>query len=81
MLKPALSAPAYELDNVGDLLLAIQVNIFECGGIAIGVCILHKFADAVSLIFMFINCWPATAHGESNIVSPHFELANLFDPC
>ncbi|XWS22691.1 hypothetical protein CRYUN_Cryun29cG0057900 [Craigia yunnanensis] len=29
----------YELNNVGDLILAIQVNLFDCGGMAIGVCL------------------------------------------
>ncbi|KAA8533258.1 hypothetical protein F0562_033209 [Nyssa sinensis] len=68
-----------ELDNVGDLLLAIQVNIFGCGGIAVGLCISHKIADALSL-FMFINGWAATARGDSDIVSPNFGLATIFPP-
>ncbi|XP_022734602.1 vinorine synthase-like [Durio zibethinus] len=71
----------YELDNVGDLILAIQVNIFDCDGMAIGVCMSHKFADALSLI-MFLNNWAATARGNSDTdkVSPRFDLATLFPP-
>ncbi|KAA8529713.1 hypothetical protein F0562_034187 [Nyssa sinensis] len=68
-----------ELDNVGDLVLAIQVNSFDCGGTAVGLCISHKIADALSM-FMFINSWAATARGDSDIVSPHFGLATLFPP-
>lgn len=72
----------YELDNVGDLILAFQVNIFDCGGMAIGVCISHKIADALSLT-LFLNNWAATARGDSdytNTVSPRFDLATLFPP-
>ncbi|KAM3753927.1 hypothetical protein ACB098_03G129100 [Castanea mollissima] len=67
----------YELDNVGELVLAIQVNVFDCGGIAIGVCISHKVADALSLA-MFLNSWAATARGVSNTICPRFDLATLF---
>ena len=68
----------YELDNVGELVLAIQVNIFDCGGMAIGVCISHKVADALSLV-MFLNNWAATARGDSNnTIYPRFDLATLF---
>ena len=71
----------YELDNVGDLILAIQVNLFDCGGMAIGVCISHKIADALSLI-MFLNNWAATTRGDSDrdTVSPRFDLTTLFPP-
>ncbi|XVE85231.1 hypothetical protein DITRI_Ditri17bG0075000 [Diplodiscus trichospermus] len=71
----------YELDNVGDLILAIQVNMFDCGGMAIGVCISHKISDALSLV-MFLNNWAATARGDSDAdtVSPRFDLATLFPP-
>ncbi|KAE9610496.1 hypothetical protein Lal_00029628 [Lupinus albus] len=37
-------------------LLAIQINIFACGGIAIGLCMSHKVAD-VSTLFNFVNDW------------------------
>ncbi|XP_041013580.1 stemmadenine O-acetyltransferase-like [Juglans microcarpa x Juglans regia] len=70
----------YELDNVGELVLAIQVNIFDCGGMAIGICISHKVADALSLI-MFLNSWAATVRGDhSNTICPNFDLASLFPP-
>ncbi|XP_059657834.1 stemmadenine O-acetyltransferase-like [Cornus florida] len=68
-----------KLDNIGDLVLAIQVNFFECGGLAIGVCISHKIADALSM-FMFVNGWAGTARGDSDMVTPHFGLAKLFPP-
>ncbi|OVA19046.1 Transferase [Macleaya cordata] len=62
-------------------LLAVQVNIFEeeyCGGMAIGVCMSHKIADALSL-FTFINQWAATAReATEQIKSPFFGLSYLF---
>lgn len=69
-----------ELDNVGELILAIQVNIFDCGGLAIGVCISHKIADALSFV-MFLNSWATTTRGDQyNVVTPKFDLATLFPP-
>lgn len=37
-------------------LLAIQINCFACGGIAIGLCMCHKVGDAATLS-NFINDW------------------------
>ncbi|KAF8399853.1 hypothetical protein HHK36_015724 [Tetracentron sinense] len=63
-----------------EVLLAIQVNIFDCGGLAIAVCISHKIADATSLA-TFVGSWSAMARGATDeIVSPSFELASLFPP-
>lgn len=36
------------------LVLAIQYNVFECGGIAIVVCVSHKVADGASTV-NFVN--------------------------
>ena len=69
----------YALDNIVDLVLAIQVNIFECGGIAIGVCISHKVADALSMV-MFVNGWAAVARRDADVLCPQFGLANIFPP-
>lgn len=38
----------YKLDDVRDLPAAVQVNFFDCGGIAIGLCISHKVCDQYS---------------------------------
>ncbi|KAL6283248.1 hypothetical protein ACE6H2_014177 [Prunus campanulata] len=65
--------------STGKLLL-VQVNLFECGGMAIGLCISHKFSDAATLS-TFINCWAATAHDQSNMLMlPNFGAASLFSP-
>ncbi|GMP95435.1 hypothetical protein CsSME_00044489 [Camellia sinensis var. sinensis] len=73
--------PYPEKDDLGDKLLAIQVNIFECNGIAIGLYISHTVFDALSM-FTFVNNWAAKARDpDSNlIVYPKFDLAKLFPP-
>ncbi|OMO81483.1 Transferase [Corchorus olitorius] len=69
----------FELDDAEELPLGIQFNVFNCGGITIGLCISHKIADALSF-FTFVNTWAAIARGESHIVSPEFVSAKLFPP-
>ncbi|XP_059281094.1 stemmadenine O-acetyltransferase-like [Lycium ferocissimum] len=75
----------YELDDVKNLGLVVQVNFFECGGMAIGIGISHKLADAASC-FMFINTWAAIARRDydgtchSPFFSPRFDSATLFPP-
>ncbi|XP_059445216.1 stemmadenine O-acetyltransferase-like [Corylus avellana] len=69
----------YELDDVNEVALAVQLTTFDCGGIVIGVVFAHKVADASSLIF-FLKSWAAIARGSSNIATPHFESATIFPP-
>ncbi|CAK9155837.1 unnamed protein product [Ilex paraguariensis] len=68
-----------ELDDVDETVLAVQVNFFDCGGMAVGVCTSHKIADALS-IALLITGWAATSRGDSNILCPQFESAKLFPP-
>lgn len=44
--------------------LAVQLNFFKCGGIAIGICISHKLADT-STMCKFINDWAAMTCNKS----------------
>ncbi|KAG5628752.1 hypothetical protein H5410_000469 [Solanum commersonii] len=70
----------YELDDVKDLGLVVQVNFFECGGMAIGIGISHKLADAASC-FMFINTWASIArcdYDDTCHFSPSFDSSTLF---
>ncbi|KAI3975855.1 hypothetical protein MKX01_030700 [Papaver californicum] len=61
-------------------LLAIQVNVFECGGIVIGMCMAHKVADA-STMFSFIADWAAAARGANeNIKGPSFDFSYTLFP-
>ncbi|XP_068664961.1 vinorine synthase-like [Aristolochia californica] len=60
-----------------EVLLAIQVNHFQCGGIAIGVSISHSVADMATTA-TFINNWAITARGENWVPCPTFNSASLF---
>ncbi|KAJ7969453.1 Vinorine synthase-like [Quillaja saponaria] len=66
-------------DDAYELTLGVQLNIFDCGGFAIGVCISHKIADGLSSA-VFMNSWAALARGGANLVRTHFNSAALFTP-
>ncbi|KAK8659518.1 hypothetical protein V6N13_029718 [Hibiscus sabdariffa] len=61
------------------VLLGIQFNVFDCGGIGIGVCVSHKIGDALSF-FSFVKLWAAIARRETKLMAPEFESASLFPP-
>lgn len=65
-------------DSVTAPLVAIQINLFDCDGIVVGVRVSHKLADAFSII-TFVNAW-ATANKTSSkkVFSPSFNLGSLF---
>ncbi|TKY70454.1 Vinorine synthase [Spatholobus suberectus] len=69
----------FGMDDIVDTPLGVQLDIFDCGGIAIGACMSHKIADAMSY-FVFIQRWAAIARGESCDHDTHFISATLFPP-
>ncbi|XP_050373423.1 stemmadenine O-acetyltransferase-like isoform X1 [Argentina anserina] len=71
----------FEIDKIDNKCpLGVQLNIFECGGFAIGHCISHKLADGLSH-FMFSKTWATTALGDkTKIEHPEFISAELFPP-
>ncbi|XP_047313009.1 stemmadenine O-acetyltransferase-like [Impatiens glandulifera] len=70
-------------DEEEDEIFAIQVNYFNCGGIAIGTYIPHQIADGVSF-FTFIKSWAAiSCQHDINIINtlkPSFVSSSLFPP-
>ncbi|KAG5236487.1 BAHD acyltransferase [Salix suchowensis] len=62
-----------------DSQLLVQASLFDCGGLAIGVNLSHKIADAATLA-SFIKCWAAAARCSSTevITSPVFMGASIF---
>ncbi|KAG7547483.1 Transferase [Arabidopsis suecica] len=62
-------------------LLLVKATYFQCGGMAIGICISHKIADATS-ISTFIQSWAAMARGEAGdeVAGPEFAAANFYPP-
>ncbi|KAK3025078.1 hypothetical protein RJ639_044882 [Escallonia herrerae] len=61
--------------------ILVQVNIFDCGGIAIGACASHKIAD-VATFSAFMNAWSRVAAcGSLEVVqNPSFTAPSLFPP-
>ncbi|KAK9104216.1 hypothetical protein Scep_021060 [Stephania cephalantha] len=67
--------------TIGGELLGVQVSFFECGGIAVGVYLSHKIADARSLC-TFVLSWASIAKSGSmsSELNPRFDLASVFPP-
>lgn len=61
--------------------LLVQVNLFQCGGIAIGMCNLHILLDAYSCS-AFLKTWFAICKGSKEEISswPDFISASSFFP-
>ncbi|KAJ4848945.1 hypothetical protein Tsubulata_034181 [Turnera subulata] len=60
------------------ILLAVQINRFDCGGLAIGMCLSHKIADG-STASSFINAWATASRvGINEVTSPGFDAGSLF---
>lgn len=57
----------------------VQINLFECGGIAISLCISHKILDGNGLK-IFLKSWAEMANGSEEIhnVCPDFVASSLF---
>lgn len=49
----------------GRNMMAVQLNQFKCGGVALGVCFSHKIADA-STAASFLSAWAATSRYSTN---------------
>uniref|UniRef100_A0A1J3EXN1 Vinorine synthase n=1 Tax=Noccaea caerulescens TaxID=107243 RepID=A0A1J3EXN1_NOCCA len=80
ILQQLIPTPVDSIEARTKLLLA-QASFFECGGMAIGVCISHKLADATS-IGLFMKSWAAiSSRGSIKPVGyPVFDTAKIFPP-
>ncbi|XP_030441075.2 acetyl-CoA-benzylalcohol acetyltransferase-like [Syzygium oleosum] len=67
----------YPTNVVGNPLVVIQVNAFDCGGLAISVRFTHKIGDMYTMA-KFINLWASACRGNvDTIACPSFELSSL----
>ncbi|XP_062116942.1 stemmadenine O-acetyltransferase-like [Humulus lupulus] len=70
-------------DDAHQILLGVQLNMFECGGIAVGVSFSDKIADALSWM-RFFRTWAAMARSPRAMLPkslrPEFVSAALFPP-
>ncbi|KAL0297067.1 UNVERIFIED_CONTAM: Stemmadenine O-acetyltransferase [Sesamum radiatum] len=71
----------YKLDDVQNLVMAVQVTYFQCGGTAVGLIISHKVGDALSFLLL-ANTWSAIVRNENydDVPCPKFEGAKIFPP-
>ncbi|KAL3641090.1 hypothetical protein CASFOL_016058 [Castilleja foliolosa] len=65
--------------KASDCVTNIQVSVFECGGISIGICISHKILDGAALS-TFLKSWAgfASPSGDKKPVSPDFSASSRF---
>ncbi|CAI9095720.1 OLC1v1031716C1 [Oldenlandia corymbosa var. corymbosa] len=69
-------------DGEGRTLLAIQVSLFKCGGIVIGISMSHVLGDLMFLV-TFMNSWAAINRRENieSLLVPNFDIGrNVFPP-
>ncbi|KAL3501998.1 hypothetical protein ACH5RR_036447 [Cinchona calisaya] len=59
--------------------LMVQISIFDCGGIAIGLNASHKILDGLS-VSTFMQAWGATARESSKQIHPSFISSSMFPP-
>ncbi|KAF8005852.1 hypothetical protein BT93_K0206 [Corymbia citriodora subsp. variegata] len=57
--------------------IAVQANVFTCGGLAIGWCTLHKLIDGVTFTSL-VNTWAAKSRGSGDHLSSAFVGLQLF---
>ncbi|XP_015947844.1 stemmadenine O-acetyltransferase-like [Arachis duranensis] len=72
--------PYLEETTTGAHVTNIQVNVFDCGGIAIGFCISHKIIDGES-VNTFLKVWTERADSKRNskpLTEPNFATSSLF---
>lgn len=69
--------PIFSDSTSGHYVLLIQVNIFDCNGIAISLGTSHKTIDATTYT-TFMKAWAATAWGSSQVIYPSFSVQFLF---
>ncbi|XP_044476063.1 stemmadenine O-acetyltransferase-like [Mangifera indica] len=67
-----------ELATAGACVTNIQINVFDCGGIAVGVCISHRIVDGAALS-TFLKAWTSTVRGCDKKIYPNlFANSQLF---
>ncbi|KAI3740685.1 hypothetical protein L2E82_31155 [Cichorium intybus] len=69
--------PNFTGSTIGSPVTNVQVNIFECGGIALGMSISHKVLDGAAL-GVFLKGWTNMARRSMEIVHPNITAPSLF---
>ncbi|KAK1406667.1 hypothetical protein QVD17_42175 [Tagetes erecta] len=69
--------PGVDESRAGGRVTHVQVNIFKCGGIAIGLCVSHKILDGAAL-FTFLKGWANMACGSKEVIYPNLCAPSIF---
>lgn len=77
-LRNHLAPPLFQPEE--SPLLIVQFNMFECGGLAIGISVTHKIVDGFTL-FTFVDSWATACRiGIDRVHSPSFQLSSFCPP-
>ncbi|KAL5984081.1 hypothetical protein ACLOJK_018183 [Asimina triloba] len=57
--------------------MPVQLNVFDCGEIAVGVSAHHQVLDGVSLV-QFMNAWASASRGGCQVQAPLLHASELF---
>ncbi|PWA66422.1 transferase, Chloramphenicol acetyltransferase-like domain protein [Artemisia annua] len=68
--------------SIGNFVIGIQVNIFNCGGIGLSTSVSHKIFDGHTY-FTFMKAWAAATRGSPETLAPSFMAYEVFpnNPC
>ncbi|KAK4406363.1 Pelargonidin 3-O-(6-caffeoylglucoside) 5-O-(6-O-malonylglucoside) 4'''-malonyltransferase [Sesamum angolense] len=66
-------------DELTDPMLAVQINKFLCGGLAIGICSSHRIFDSCSQA-IFLKAWSNVAIEGGLQICPDFDSPTYFPP-
>nr|GMD42002.1 vinorine synthase-like [Ipomoea batatas] len=70
--------PSFSGSLAGTGVTSVQINVFLCGGVAIGLCVSHRIVDGSGLS-SFLRSWAGTACAAAKeIVLPSFVGSSLF---
>ncbi|KAK1406668.1 hypothetical protein QVD17_42176 [Tagetes erecta] len=69
--------PSYDESSAGGRVTHVQVNIFKCGGIAIGLCVSHKILDGTAA-YTFLKAWANMACGTKEVIYPNLSAPSIF---
>ncbi|XP_071718311.1 epi-neemfruitin B 7-O-acetyltransferse L7AT-like [Rutidosis leptorrhynchoides] len=72
-----IESPRSPESSIGNYVLGIQINIFNCGGIGISTSMSHKIMD-FHTYKVFMKAWAAAVRGAQETISPSFMASEIF---
>ncbi|KAL3746109.1 hypothetical protein ACJRO7_015115 [Eucalyptus globulus] len=74
-------APRRISTNIDEqVIVGVQANFFDCGGMGISICISHKIADGAS-VSSFLNAWSKIANNgvdsELSLITPFLKASDV----